>query len=75
MSYSDTEWSGGNAYKRLGFTEVEGRAPIRFFVDKRTFERFSEHQIRKMYEAGELMTGRFYEIQNKGSKKFLLQIQ
>jgi hypothetical protein len=75
MTYADTEWSNGDVYKKLGFTEVEGRAPIQFFIDKKTFERLSEHQMVRMYEEGRVINDNYYKILNKGSKKFLLQIQ
>jgi len=75
MTYADTEWSNGNVYRKLGFTEVEGRAPIQFFIDKRTFERLSEHQMLRLYEDGGVINNNYYKILNKGSKKFLLQIQ
>lgn len=45
MSYSDNEWSAGDAYRRLGFTEVALREPVTYYVDKKSFERLSYRKL------------------------------
>lgn len=45
MSYSDNEWSAGDAYRRLGFTEVALREPVTYYVDKKSFERLSFRKL------------------------------
>lgn len=45
MTYSDDEWSGGEAYKLLGFTEVAHRESITYFVDKKSHERLSFRKL------------------------------
>lgn len=69
MSYSDNEWSVGDVYVKLGFREIGERAPVRYMVDKVSYQR---HSLRKFSLLGDL-DGEFYEIYNRGSKKFLLK--
>lgn len=49
MSYSDTEWSGGSAYLRLGFIEVQNRAEAEYFVCKESYKRYSAKELLKLY--------------------------
>lgn len=73
MTYSDTEWSNGDVYEKLGFKYAGERSPVEYFVHKETFARYPE----RLYEK-ELLAGAspddFYTISNLGSKKFLLQL-
>ncbi len=39
MSYADLEWSDGDAYKKLGFTEDGMRNPVMFTIDPLTMRR------------------------------------
>ncbi len=39
MSYADLEWSEGQVYKSLGFTEESVKAPVSFTIDPATYER------------------------------------
>ena len=68
MSYSDNEWSVGDAYIRLGFRPIGERAPVRYLVDANTGQRYSVRKF-SLLPAAE---GQFYEIHNQGSRKFLL---
>lgn len=68
MSYSDNEWSVGDAYIRLGFRAIGERAPVRYLVDANTGQRYSVRKF-SLLPAAE---GQFYEIHNQGSRKFLL---
>lgn len=81
MTYSDNEWSTGSVYKTLGFTQVGERAPVEFFVNKTTFERLSQRKLQKILPADiqetafwNIASQDYYTIENKGSRKFLLQI-
>lgn len=67
MSYSDNEWSTGGAYMQLGFKEIGERAPVKYMVDSISCQRYS---VRK-YSLLDVNIGDYYEIYNKGSKKFL----
>jgi hypothetical protein len=67
MSYSDNEWSSGGAYSQLGFKQIGERAPVKYMVDCSSYERYS---VRK-YSLIDVCSGDYYEIYNKGSKKFL----
>ena len=67
MSYSDNEWSTGDAYMQLGFKEIGERAPVKYMVDSISCQRYS---VRK-YSLLDVNIGDYYEIYNKGSKKFL----
>lgn len=67
MSYSDNEWSSGGAYFQLGFRQIGERAPVKYMVDCSSYERYS---VRK-YSLIDVCSGDYYEIYNRGSKKFL----
>lgn len=77
MSYSDIEWSQGEVYERLGFTMVQHRDAVEFFVNTDTFERVSLNKISRQkslsgkgsYNA--CMNGNYVKIQNLGSNKYL----
>jgi hypothetical protein len=67
MSYSDNEWSTGGAYTQLGFVQIGERAPVKYMVDSRSYQRYS---VRK-YSLLDADSSDYYEIYNRGSKKFL----
>lgn len=76
MSYSDNEWSGGEAYKKLGFKEVEGKGPIAHYVDTKTWERVSERiaeENTKKARAAQKAVPQYVKIYNMGSRKWLLR--
>lgn len=72
MSYSDTEWSSGDVYLKLGFSYAGEREPVQYFVNKKDFSRLSLRLYEKAIQEG-ASPDDFYTIYNKGSKKFLLQ--
>lgn len=72
MSYSDTEWSGGSAYSKLGFVEVQNRPAVEYFVCKESYKRYSTKELLKLYNNTPAESTLFYKIKNMGSKKFLL---
>lgn len=73
MTYSDSEWGNGQVYEKLGFKYAGERAPVEYFVNRKTYIRYPQ----RLYEK-ELLAGAhpedFYTIRNMGSKKFLLQL-
>ncbi|MBQ5827237.1 MAG: hypothetical protein IIW47_00400, partial [Bacteroidales bacterium] len=73
MTYSDTEWSNGDVYTKLGFSYAGERPPVEYHVHKKTYQRFNQRLYEKELQNGALPSD-FYTIQNLGSKKFLLQI-
>ncbi len=75
MSYADREWSGGDAYIKLGFFKAGERSPVKFFVNKKTFERISQKKLLqdKAYRNISFNPDDYVEIQNLGSIKYLLQ--
>lgn len=73
MTYSDTEWSNGDVYEKIGFKFAGERPPVEYHVHKKTFARLQQRLYEKELEEGALPDD-FYTIINLGSKKFLLQI-
>ena len=73
MTYSDTEWSNGDVYTKLGFLYAGERPPVEYYVHRQTYTRFPQRLYEKELQNGALPND-FYSIQNLGSKKFLLQI-
>ena len=73
MTYSDTEWSNGDVYCKLGFKYAGERAPVEYHVHKHTYTRYPYRLYEKELQQGALPDN-FYTIHNLGSKKFLLQI-
>ena len=73
MTYSDTEWSNGDVYEKLGFKFAGERPPVEYHVHRQTFQRFSQRLYEKELLAGALPED-FYVIHNLGSRKFLLQL-
>lgn len=73
MTYSDTEWSNGDVYTKLGFSYAGEREPVIHYVNKENYTRLSQRLYEKALQEGALPDD-FYTIYNMGSKKFLLQI-
>lgn len=70
MSYSDNEWSGGEAYKKLKFSYIEERPPILHYVDIKSWERVSERIAQKKIKNNPEVS--YLKIYNLGSRKWLL---
>ena len=75
MSYSDYEWSHGEAYLRLGFRKVGEKPPMRFYVDRTTFRRISEKKVSadKRFRGETFPKEKYAIISNRGSAKYLKQ--
>ena len=84
MSYADLEWSEGNVYRTLGFTEELPKEPVCFEIDPKTWERRAIRKSRATTETAEGMHemvessipeqthGLFYT--NFGSRKLRLKL-
>lgn len=73
MSYSDNEWSCGNVYRELGFSECGGRGAVEFLVDGLSWRRFRKLPLNEDGNSA----GRACEmsvVKNCGSKRYLLQL-
>ena len=73
MTYSDTEWSNGDVYTKLGFQYAGERPPVEYHVNKKSYIRYQQRLYEKELAQG-ASPDDFYTIHNLGSKKFLLQI-
>ena len=73
MTYSDTEWSSGDVYEKLGFKFAGERPPVEYHVHRKSFKRLPQRLYEKELLAGALPED-FYVIRNLGSRKFLLQL-
>ena len=67
MSYSDTEWSSGDVYEKLGFRLVQERKPVEFYVDLKSYGRVAINKVSPHFECGDT----YVKICNKGSRKYL----
>lgn len=74
MSYSDSEWSDGDVYNKLGFSAHSHREPVGFIVDNSTYKRIHFNKIgRDRAFPKELLDdpNKFTLIYNIGSTKFI----
>ena len=74
MSYSDSEWSDGDVYHKLGFSVHSHREPVGFIVDNSTYKRIHFNKIgRDRAFPKELLDypNKFTFIYNIGSTKFI----
>lgn len=74
MSYSDSEWSDGDVYNKLGFSAHSYREPVGFIVDNSTYKRIHFNKIgRDRAFPKELLDdpNKFTFIYNIGSTKFI----
>lgn len=73
MSYCDKEWSEGEAYFKLGFRKVGEKPPMKFYVNRETYERISLQKVQrdKAFRGMQLSEEHYITIYNQGSIKFL----
>ena len=74
MSYSDSEWSDGEVYNKLGFSAHSLREPVGFMVENSTFKRIHFNKIgRDRAFPKEILedSNKFTFIYNIGSIKFI----
>lgn len=76
MSYADLEWSDGEVYRKLGFTEAGRRSPVEFYVDTTSWKRISVSKVGndRTYRDFVADPSRFVKISNMGSLKYLKRI-
>ena len=73
MSYSDNEWSCGNVYRELGFSECGGRGAVEFLVDGMSWRRFRKLPLNEDGNSAGRARG-MSVVKNCGSKRYLLQL-
>ena len=71
MTYCDLEWSNGDNFKKLGFTEIETSTPTEFIINLNTWERIHISQFNDTFNLGETNEKRFQTVLNMGSIKFI----
>ncbi len=72
MTYADKEWSAGIVYRKLGFKWDSDREPVKFYVNKKTYERISAKKVEQDNAYKEfVLSDDYIEIANLGSSKFL----
>lgn len=65
MTYADRDWSNGEGYSKLGFTEVEKTSPQLFNVDTETNERLRISEPLLPHK-------NYVQVMNAGNLKFVL---
>lgn len=72
MTYSDSDWSDGTNYEKIGFERIEQTPPLAFCLDNQTFIRklssFDEFQNPSLFPI-------FSKIYNSGNWKFLMKLK
>lgn len=71
MSYSDTEWSPGSVYESLGFSLLQEREPVWFYINRETFMRTSFNKMARQCSASAAENSASIKIHNLGSRKFI----
>ena len=76
MSYADLEWSDGEVYRQLGFSEDGYKSPVTFTIDKRLWTRIPvvRHQDTLETEMYTEKSSCLHYFQNMGSLKYRLKL-
>ena len=75
MSYSDNEWSNGDAYRKLGFKLAGNTPPVTYRIDPKTWKRINPRQwaaLEPRLTDKEIAT--YITIQNQGSCKWISRL-
>lgn len=75
MSYSDNEWSNGDAYSKLGFKLAGNTPPVTYRIDPKTWKRINPRQwaaLKPRLTDKEIAT--YITIQNQGSRKWISRL-
>ena len=75
MSYSDNEWSNGDAYRKLGFKLAGNTPPVTYRIDPKTWKRINPRQwaaLKTRLTDKEIQS--YKTIHNLGSRKWVLLI-
>lgn len=73
MSYSDNEWSCGNVYRELGFSEYGGRGAVEFHIERSSWRRLRKLPLNET-GSSEAASCVLPAVRNCGSKRYLLQL-
>lgn len=75
MSYSDNEWSSGDAYRKLGFKLTGNIPPVTYHIDPKTWKRINPRQWAALKtRLTDKNADTYTTIQNQGSRKWVLLI-
>lgn len=75
MSYSDNEWSSGDAYRKLGFRLSGSIEPVTYRIDPKTWKRINPRQWEILNKSiPDKETANYATIQNHGSRKWVLRL-
>lgn len=75
MSYSDNEWSSGDAYRKLGFKLAGTMEPVTYHIDPKTWKRINPRQWAALKtRLTDKNADTYTTIQNQGSRKWVLLI-
>ncbi len=75
MSYSDNEWSNGDAYRKLGFKLAGTMEPVTYRIDPKTWKRINPRQWEILNKCiPDKETANYATIQNHGSRKWVLRL-
>ena len=75
MSYSDNEWSSGDAYRKLGFKLTGNIPPVTYRIDPKTWKRINPRQWAALKtRLTDKEAESYTTIQNQGSRKWVLLI-
>jgi len=66
MTYADRDWSAGKVYQKAQFQLIEMTPPQKFYIHKKTLERFHPKKIPKNITIQELI-----QVFNAGNQKYL----
>lgn len=74
LSYSDNEWSDGDVYRKLGFTEAFRTPPQMYYVNRETFTRTSALKVGRdnLYKESDFPDSDYLRIWNAGSTRWFL---
>ena len=72
MSYADRDWSHGKAYLAAGFQLKAITAPVHFYLDPESLQRYSSKQLAGNLDAAG--AGAYLEIYNTGNLKYVLDL-
>ena len=72
MSYSDNEWSNGDAYRKLGFKLAGTMEPVTYRIDPKTWKRINPRQWAALKtRLTDKEAESYTTIQNQGSLKWV----
>lgn len=72
MSYSDNEWSNGDAYRKLGFKLAGTMEPVTYRIDPKTWKRINPRQWAALKtRLTDKEAESYTTIQNQGSQKWV----